>query len=263
MEKDKDNKVQLNIKRIPKIFELSNLLDRYEYVEEKVENNKNKPLIITEGKTDWKHLKKALQRFQEQQGLYSSLDIKFKEYEDEIDMGEDNLNHMLKANIKDEPLQKKIFIFDRDTKHKDVKEYQKVKFTKHSNKVYSLCIPKIDDYLDGICIEFYYSVEDLKTYDKQGRRLFLGSEFLKDANGNSQCGVFQTKLQNKAGKLEIIDSAVFSSQDYKHEKSLALSKNEFAENILNDVDGFNDFNIENFKLIFDVIQEIINKDNQK
>jgi len=251
----RDKDVEVEIKQKPYEYEISELIDRYEYVEEEIEDTKEKTLIITEGKTDWKHLKKALQRFQEQ-GLYKSLDIEFKEYEDEIDMGEDNLNHMLKANIKDEPSQKKIFIFDRDTKHKDVKEYQKVKFTKHSNKAHSLCIPKIDD-LDGICIEFYYKKEDLKTLDSNGRRLFLGDEFLIGKNGNSKCGEFQTQLQNKAGKpLEIIDSAVYFMSDYKLENSIALSKNDFAENILNDVDGFNNFDIENFKLIFDVIKEI-------
>jgi hypothetical protein len=42
-------------------------------IEEEKESN-DKPLIITEGKTDWKHLKKALERFKNN-GLYLRLQI--------------------------------------------------------------------------------------------------------------------------------------------------------------------------------------------
>jgi 5S rRNA maturation endonuclease (ribonuclease M5) len=38
-----------------------------------------KPLVITEGKTDWQHLKKALERFQSD-GIYTNLNIEFEEY---------------------------------------------------------------------------------------------------------------------------------------------------------------------------------------
>jgi len=238
-------------------FKISDLLYGYEMVDES-EVVDTKPLIITEGKTDWKHLKKALERFQKD-GLYQGLSIQFMEYGDEIDMGEDNLNHMLKANIKKEPVEQQIFIFDRDTKHKDIKKYQQVESTKHSEKVYSLCIPKIND-LDGICIEFYYEENDLITEDKNGRRLFLGKEFLPKANGNSKCGKFQTREINKAGKvLEIIDNAVYYREDFEMKNSIALKKDDFAENILNNVEGFDNFDIEYFKLIFDVIEKIVNE----
>ena len=39
-----------------------------------------------------------------------------------------------------------------------------------------------------------------------------------------------------------------------------LSKNDFAKNIYNDVEGFDNFDIENFRLIFDVIGKIVNDD---
>ena len=249
----KNRKVELDINSLPQEFELKNIVEKYEFIE-KEPKNINKPIIFTEGKTDWKHLKKALERFQKD-GEYKDLDIQFKEYEDEIDMGEDNLNHMLKANIKDSPSMRKIFIFDRDTKHKDIKKYQTVEFTKHTDKVYSVCIPKIDD-LDGICIEFYYDEKALKTEDKNGRRLFLGKEFLK--NGNSTCGKFVTEKRN-AKPLDILDSdkKVYRKEDNEWNNNIALSKNDFAENILNDVDKFDDFDISNFKLIFDVIRKML------
>lgn len=40
-------------------------------------------------------------------------------------------------------------------------------------------------------------------------------------------------------------------------KSIALSKNEFAENILNQKNGFETMNFENFRLILNVISDIV------
>ena len=227
------------------------------YIYKEVKNNnktliyKKENIIVTEGKTDWMHLKKALKRFKEDR-LYIDLNIKFLEYE--YEMGENVLNNMLESYAKKENSQKHIFIFDRDTKHKDVKKYQKEEFSKHTNDVYSLCIPKVNG-IDGICIENYYKDKDLCKEDKKGRRLFLGDEFYK--NGNSRCGKFQTRMLNKAGKkLSIIDEGVYRNEDREYKNSVALSKYNFANNIVNDIEGFDDFNIENFRLVFDVIRKI-------
>jgi len=254
-----DKDVEIEIHQGPYIYNISELIDRYERAEEKEEDT-TKPLIFTEGKTDWKHLKKALERFK-QNGLYANLDIKFEEYE--YDMGDANLDRMVESYRKTQQAKKYIFMFDRDN-DKYIKKYGKEVFNNHGNNVYSFCIPKISSKLDKICIEFYYNKDDLKTEDENGRRLFLGDEFFVNANGNSKCKKFQTRLQNKAGKaLEIIDSGVYKRDDLEMKNSIALSKNDFAENILNDIEGFNNFNIENFKLIFDVIDKIVHKDKYK
>ena len=63
--------------------------------------------------------------------------------------------------------------------------------------------------------------------------------------------------RKKASKQVIIDDKVFKSTDKKWTTSIALTKNDFAENILNDIENFNDFNFSNFKLIFDVIKDIV------
>ena len=42
-----------------------------------------------------------------------------------------------------------------------------------------------------------------------------------------------------------------------HINNIALSKSDFTNNIINDVKDFNDFDIENFKLIFDVVMKIV------
>lgn len=144
-------------------------------------------------------------------------------------------------------------MFDRDN-DTYTKRYANDEFNDHSNNVYSFCIPKIDDALDKISLEFYYKDKDLKMLDKNNRRLFIGNEFY--ATANSKCGFYQTEKKDKCDKLVIIDEKVYKNDDLEHKNSLALTKNSFAENILKDVDGFNNFDIEDFKKIFDVISNI-------
>lgn len=214
----------------------------------------NKPLIITEGKTDWKHIKKALEQFKNN-GHYVDLDIQFLEYED-MNMGDGELDRMVQTYCKIEQSKKHIFIFDRDNST-FLKKYATERFNNHQNNVYSFCIPKISGELDKICIEFYYKEEDLKTEDKFGRRIFIGKEFL--ANGNSLCGKYVTE-KRKANKLDILDrdKKVYLREDIEWKNNIALSKNDFTNNIINEVENFNDFDIEYFKLIFDVIMDIVN-----
>ena len=47
----------------------------------------------------------------------------------------------------------------------------------HLKIAYALCIPRIDEDLDKISIEYYYPEENLRVIDNEGRRLFCGSEF--------------------------------------------------------------------------------------
>ena len=224
----------------------------------KVEIEKSiKPIIITEGKTDWKHLKKALERLKNE-GLYEDLDIEFLEYEENIKMGDSSLDSMVEAFKKTPQNKKTIFMFDRDNETY-IKKYANEEFNNHLNNVYSFCIPKIDETLDKISIEFYYKENDLKKTDKNNRRLFLSSEF-NQKTAVSKCKNFVTGDKNKVTKpLMIIDDMVYSLDDEECKINLALSKSNFAENILKDVDGFNNFDIENFKKIFDILEKIIAK----
>ncbi len=208
--------------------------------------NLTKPLIITEGKTDWKHLKKA------HIVLGIGLDIEFWEYIN--DMGYTSLDKMIEEYQKISHSKKIIFIFDSDQNLMNEK-YGREKFNIHGNNIYSFCIPKISDELEKISIEFYYQDNELKTYDKENRRLFVGNEFFK--SGNSLSGEYQTQIKNKCETLTIIDEKVFLKEDLANLHSKALSKNTFAENILNETNGFENFNFENFNLIFNVINDIL------
>lgn len=219
----------------------------------RVIESSNKPLIITEGKTDWKHLKSAKICLEE----YSDLDIDFLEYGDDLKMGSDALSKMIES-IKNIPnIRKIIAVFDRDEEH-ILRKYGEKLFSPLGNNVYAFCIPKIDEELDKISIEYYYSKENLVKFDDQNRRLFCGSEFY--SSGNSINEGYQTKEKNKAGKKVIIDSNVFKDTDREQNSSVALSKNDFAENIMNRREGFQNFDFSNFNNIFNVIREIVERE---
>lgn len=224
------------------------LLEKYE--------NLDKPLIITEGKTDWKHLEKALQRFKKR-GLYKGLDIKFDKYIES--RGWQFLLDMVTkfSTIKLKPTF--IFIFDRD-EEKPLRKYGDL--TQVENNIYAFCIPSIEDNgveLQNICIEFYYGKEQLKLLHENGRRLFIGEEFEKEKEGDRYYTkgdkefYIRTKKNITLNELSIIDGSdknkkVFRTSD---NKSMTITKNEFADNMIHNLD------IENFKKIFDIIEKIV------
>ena len=299
------------------------------FLKKKKQKKNAKALIITEGKTDWKHLKKALLRFQD-----LDLNIEFDEYENR-GSGEAYLKKQLDAYSSQSNEQRIIGIFDRDTpkyvndygeklfvkiidkdyekrlKEKVEKVYSDKSSPKYKafeknledgkydkideelnkiltgkdfeewkklsrNNVYAFCIPKIEDSdsprtLNDICIEFYYKEKDLKRVTKDGKRLFFADEFESNKDNKnddnskrfiSKCGKYKTNSKKvKEGaraELTLISAPIFKIDDEKCEKNILLSKNDFTNNIINEVEGFNNFDIEKFGLIFDVIEKILN-----
>lgn len=215
-----------------------------------------KTLIITEGKTDVLHLKKAISML----GYKEDLDIEFFDFQNEkSEMGEGQLDKLLQELSKIKHHNKVIGIFDRD--EGNGKKYAKTEFEHLRNNVYAFAIqnPSFRNYHEGISIEQLYNDEDIKRKDKKGRRLFLSNEFdetgyivnegLRHENVN--------KLKNflKKGKEKIIDSGV-----YKINESVALSKNDFANNIQNEEEGFKDVNFEGFRETLELLLKIENLD---
>jgi hypothetical protein len=128
--------------------------------------------IWTEGKTDWQHLKRAAQV------LGKDKIIAFRELEE--DMGDDRLQKTCAALSLLPHASPEIFVFDRDN-HEVVKKVEdpEMHFKNWGNNVFSLAIP-VPDHRNNqpdICIEFNYSDEELLRTDRNGRRLFLSSEF--------------------------------------------------------------------------------------
>ncbi|MBU3104411.1 AAA family ATPase [Clostridium gasigenes] len=220
---------------------------------DRVKDNIGKPLIITEGKTDWKHLKNALDVLKSQ-GKFNALDIDFLEYD--RDMSDSNLEKLLNTiSILDND-NKIIGLFDND--EKIGRKYDGEAAIEFGNKIYGWCIPNPRNLPYGISIEFLYKDEDIKKYDKDGRRLYLSDEF-KEINlqfkSDSSINCTNKKIIEcyKNDIVKIIDNEVFDAE----EKSLALSKNQFAENILRKIEPFDEVNVEHFEEVFRRIEKIL------
>ena len=230
--------------------------DKYHELQAKLTDS-TKPIVITEGKTDWKHLKAALRR------LSVEIDIDFFEFDDNL--GDTVLNDLLMSYARIPQLRPIIGIFDRDnTQLMTNIGINDCPYKVLGQNVYAFAIPLVheDTYGSFISIEHYYNREDLTKMDENGRRMFLGDEFYP--SGNSKDGQYQTKIsriQNKISVNGIIDEKVYMSSDLEQAHSIALSKNAFAELIYSD-DSFADgFDFSAFAKIFGIIGAIISENN--
>ena len=245
------------------------------------QDNSDQPLIITEGHTDWKHMKAALNALKEKEELkelFDNLDFEFLEYEPanspaqadvKIEMGNDALTSMCESMAKLLQPRKMIFIADCDDKETNKKlAVSGMNFKSWGNNVYSFILPVPNSRLNNpaICIEHLYSDDEIKTeYAIQGlnRRLFIGNEF--DENGLSDDSKYLCIYKNFCGpnKNNIIESrsdkgVVQINGD--RSKNLAWTKTDFANCVLNRIPPFDKFDFSNFIKIFEIIKEICNKE---
>lgn len=181
-------------------------------------------------------------------------------------MGKDSLKQMCQENAKLKQSRKIIFIADRDDKkiNEELGETNSPYYKNWQNNVFSfvLPVPEHRKSTPKICIEHYYTDEEIKTpVEINGipRRLYVGNEF--DRDGFSLVGKFFCRDRNHCGenKINIIDGRD-NSVVYKigeAQTNLALPKMKFAERILNKYPEFENFNFYNFHLIFDLIEQIL------
>lgn len=227
----------------------------YKELKSKVDAS-SKTLIITEGKTDAKHIKNAFSRL----GL-DALEADFIDIEN-VENGDRTLFNRLKDfSILKRP-NKIIGIFDRDKDdilrdlNDGIDEYKSF-----GNNVYAFAIPLVNknEYGDKISIEHYYQKKDLLKPDSNKRRLFLGDEFYD--SGNSKDGNYQTKIsqiQNKIKVNGIIDEKVYKKTDLEMKINIALTKNDFSK-LVSDSEYSKDFDFSNFQKIYDILKKIIEK----
>jgi predicted ATPase len=231
-------------------------------------------LIITEGKTDWKYIIKALEYFHttgEFLEIKSDYFYRFGSQDDVdsticgtsifADMGESQLNSFLSSEIHlrsgDKARRKKtrIGVFDSDT---NIRPNSKTEYAVFSFKITP----------DNISTEFLFIEKDIKT-EVKGERLFIGNEFnertARHTTDNLHLGVNSSK---KAGKDVIIDTDVFDEAD----TNKSLSKEKFAQAIFNNVIEVSEESWANFRHIFEnimsflpteIIEEAENKTEEK
>lgn len=250
-----------------------------EEIKKAIDQSIGRPLVVTEGATDWKHMKAALISLSQDHiyhKMLCNLKFDFLEYEPKnskenvtlkIDMGNAALVSMCEAMAKIPQKRKLIFIADRDDKqtNKTLSENGCL-FKKWGNNVFSLILPVPDSRKStpNICIEHYYSDQEIKTIchiNGKDYRLFMGNEF--DEVGLSADGELLCQNKNLCGKnrISIIDGQskgrVVRTKAKEPRENIALSKMDFANNILNKKQGFDKFSFYNFIEIFKIIKKII------
>ena len=236
----------------------------------------SKVMVITEGATDWKHMKTAMAALKEQpeySALFNGLDFEFLEYEPEnsqdqaqykLGMGDKTLISICENYSKLPQETKYIFIADCDVMETNRTMGNAAgRFKKWSENVYSFTIPVPDSRSETpkICIEHLYSDDEIKTEVTIGdvkRRLYIGNEF--DTRGLA-VAIDRFCEKSKAcgpGKINIIEGAqgcrVTSISNSDGVNNYALSKMNFAKYVSENPSRFK---FDNFVEIFRIIKEII------
>lgn len=217
-----------------------------------------KNLVITEGKTDWKHLKAALTKLR-QEDKFLEDDFEFLEYENEIQMGDKPLISLCEQMSKIKNDYKIICIFDRDVPDTLKKvEARDCEFKEWGNNVFSFAIPVPQHRADtpSISIEHYYADSELKLQATDGKRLYLGNEFSRISGLYIDRDRFCIR-KDKCGldSIKVIDCEVFMNSN--ENENIAMSKNGFAENILRGLSPFNEVSYSCFEEVFTTIRKII------
>lgn len=237
------------------------ILEENEKLKNKLANLTDKILLITEGKTDIKHIKTA---FGSLENLDKDILNKFDyfDFSNNQTLGKE-LEILLKYISKTQNSNIIIGIFDRD--RNEINNWIGESFKNLGNNVYACLIPFLENNErkkdDKICIEHYYSnSEIIKTLD-DGKKLYLGKEFNK--LGISNDNLFFAQGWRKKPKSDIV---LFSSNDdvlqvlCENAKNKLASKDDFAEYV---VKNSSEFNFENFRKIFDLIKEIYDENKNR
>jgi len=203
--------------------------------------------IFCEGKTDYLHLKAALRYFQRNE-RFSLLTLEFC---DEASIsGDADLDKFCANLCKVDTNEIIIAIFDNDSPigRKQIQEGKNYK--EWGNNVFSMKLPvSCESSEQDICIELYYDKKEFRKSNQQGRRLFLRSEFDATNGLSSDRKCYTVNPKNTS----LIVDPVY---DFDSGKNIALSKNDFAKKILDEVEPYQDISFEEFHKIFDVINEI-------
>ena len=238
------------------IDENQRFADKYKELEGKILQIE-KTVIISEGKTDWKHFKAALSHFKENHE-FKDIDVEIVEYN--FDFGDSKLNSLLTQYSLFPHKYKIIGIFDCDEANgKNI--HAKGGKKQYGNNIWGMSIP-VPDFREyntsGISIEFLYHDEDLKRLDENGRRIFVTSEFNENGrlksdpkigvknNHDVKNYVLPEKEKIQADEVIDIDG-----------NSLALSKEQFATNILERNGNFSMANFDSFRPVFVRLRDII------
>ena len=258
---------------------LTNTQQYEQAIYDAVRNKQDKMLVVTEGATDWKHIKAAynkLSHMPEYAELFTDFEFEFLEYEPnngsgnnnvKLEMGNGQLVSLCENMAKIMQKRKMVFIADRD--HTDTNKKLGGKdgneFKKWGNNVYSFILP-IPDFrtaTPGICIEHLYSDEVIKTEIETEnpnvkRRLYMGNEFDGRGYAASLGVICEKKAVCGPGKINIIEGSTGERVTLLDNENInvALSKMTFANLVLEGKTPFEEVDFKSFIAIFDILKKI-------
>lgn len=225
---------------------------QFEEISQKYKEVAGKIIVITEGKTDSKHIRIAFETLGLDNAILSRLE--YYDFTDDAVLGEQLSDLLIKlSNIPNtSPI---IGIFDRD---KHIVQNQRGKnYSQIKNNVFRFNIPPLSNAErsadDRICIEHYYTNTEIRTQTDFGH-LYLGGDFDLFGVSNDKNWIFHGfQKNNSITPISIVDSS------NKHiarlnEEAKMITKDDFADYVVNHP---GEFNFENFRKIFVVISEII------
>lgn len=229
------------------ISENDRFKERFQSLEQEIKRG-TKPLIVTEGKTDIQHIKKAKNKLE-----IKDLDLDFCEIP--VNWGSAELKKYLGLLSKFKQNRKIIGIFDRDEDDilADIEKGSQP-YKTYGNNVFAFCLPVPDlrKQYTNISIEFYYSDAELKK-EKEGKRLFFDCEINELYNKSTH----ETELRllrqidtRKENTKKVYSGSIGSC-------NWILTKSDFAGLVETDPAFIKNFNFNNFKLIFEKIKQIV------
>lgn len=232
--------------------ERNHFAENYSKLNEKLKEL-TRPVVMTEGKTDIKHILKAMEKL----GIVRRFDILPEE--DQPD-GDGALKAIVKNLSCFKQNRKVIAVFDRDNPNvtKDIAD----PYIDYGNNVYAMRIQcpqsRIDERRTNISIEYLYSDDEIHSVLQNGCQLFFGNEFkINSTRRHNNNNELRLSLPQGCGVDKIIENnggqAVYDNNDVNH----LAKKEEFAKAIVNEDIEISQQSWENFRLIIDVINQII------
>lgn len=221
---------------------------------ERIKTLNNKIIIYTEGKTDVKYLKLAFEKLEGYEEIKSR--VEYYDIEHAKNSGDGELAKIFDYLQKGNDSNIKICMFDRDNINYIFSET----FLRGNNRVYkfNLLPPSHRNKNDLISVEHCLTDDALKTFDANGRRIFLSGEF--GGTGISTDNQYLCHHKMGTNPLEILDGSntkkVFRI-DTQDTSNYALTKDDFVQHIINNDPGFDSFSFEGFRPTLDMIKTIV------
>lgn len=222
----------------------------------KAMDESGRPLIVTEGKTDWQHLKMALFRLK-QKGEFLDLDVSF--HQSDSDMGSGELKKLFDSIVRLQPVRPLICMFDRD-EERYVKEFAGNDdgcLVRGTVAGACLAVPKHRTETPSICIEHCYTDVALSTAitgtDKRLR-------FMHEIGFEQDRKTAFLRPTPKGPDIKIFDGCVgnLGYEDGSRKGELAITKNSFLTEIVLSQEG-ESFDLEGFRPTFELLRSIVGR----